>query len=257
VDDKVLDKLQKIIRILDGAKTEGEAAAALNRASAILDGSGLTLEEFRERFGAEAEEKPEEVEICIERGSLYIRAARISSQHGMAVDVVTAVCGLEQVFYTHADVEGVTCLKFIVVGTPEALTAAGRLLRSVMASAHNICKHWKDTNPKYQQCPWARRKLSADFLLGFWSGLLMRAKENAERKPAENTTTAIVRASDIIRERTSALAKEAKTKINRAFASRISTTRTSANIKFSGAFQDGIDASNKVSLNYDKQKQLC
>ena len=39
-------KLAKILALLDGAATEGEAIAALNRATSLLEGTGLTLEQF-------------------------------------------------------------------------------------------------------------------------------------------------------------------------------------------------------------------
>jgi hypothetical protein len=257
MDEKILDKLQKIIRILDGAKTEGEAAAALNRASAILDGSGLSLEEFRERFGADAEENPEDVQITIERGSLYIRAARASIQHCMAVYVVCAVCGLENGPYVKTLMEGAPCLRFLVFGRQDALAAAGRLLQSVIKSSRGAWKLWKETSPTYGYCVYSRRKLSTDFMLGFWSGLIDRTKPRTETKVIENQSTALVRAADIIRARTSALAKAKKTDFDNEYKSRMRRSRFSTGISSDSAYEDGVAASKNVNLHVDKQKQLA
>lgn len=263
---KMIDKMQKILRLLDGAATEGEAEAALSRATAMLEGVGLTVEEFREQFGADADEHPEIVKIIVERGAFYIKSGKAYSHHHSAAHVVAIVCGLKIVYFDRTNICGEACLKYNVVGTSEAISTASRLLESLLISFDCILKNWKLSSQEYQGCSWGRRKMTSDFTLGFWSGLSSRVKKNAQTTLEEakkhalansNNEHGIIRAADIIRSRTMELVKSEENQWVNEMGNLRLTGAAKRNIGSTGAYEAGRSASNSVSLSVSSQRQIA
>ena len=267
-------KLAKILALLDGAATEGEAIAALNRATSLLEGTGLTLEEFRDQYGDQADEHPEEVEIKVGEGKIYIPGSKFLLWRFHAASVCVDVAGIDIIYrgnVTH--IAGKPFVPLVCVGTQEALAAAAELLQRLLNNTFsNIIADFKQS-PEYLAVGGRyRRNLTSDFTLGFWSALAGRAVR--ERKARENegrlrleeaqtkslpsaseTCTALVLASDTIRSRTTALMRSEATRIKSSMRlGRAGSFRPS--VRNHSAYVNGRAASNGVSLSTSRTKLI-
>jgi hypothetical protein len=267
MNERQTEKLLKILAMVDGATTDGETAAAMNRATALLDGTGMTLAEFRDQFGGDADENPERVEIMVNESRLMIKSKRNETWHWSVVRAVCNVCGLELVYRdncgTHID--GVRYSEYIVVGTNDALIAGARLLDHIVNSAYpKSIKAYRQTM-EYQMLPngTAKRIHSKDFRLGFYATLWHRAseakeqREQDERKRLNNEwrgDTALIRATDIIRRRTRELIETKADEVRSGV--KLKRTHSSARAQ-SGGYKAGANAGKAVNINKPSgQRQL-
>ena len=271
MNHKQQDRLSKILALLDGATTEGEATAAMARAASILDGSGLTLEEFREQFGADADSEPDAIEIVVAKGCLYIPGARGASWKWSAAYTACHAAGVRVAYRRN----GTTLLggqffqAIVTIGTPEALGAAAQLLQTLLNATFPHAIETFKRGAEYQATSGAaRRRLTADFTIGYWSRL--RARANLERHERENAGQrrlddqrrnvfgpqpgALVLASDCVRSRTVALVRVETEHVKASM--RLTYSRSTQQITSYDAYEAGRKASESANLSVSQRRAI-
>lgn len=264
--DRLVNRLGKVIALMDGATTDGEAQAALAKATDLLEGTGLTLEEFREQYGAEADAAPETIEIKVVNSTIFIPGVKLLRWKTSAARAACAATGCRIVYRQGGEtrIADELYIGLVCVGTEDALSMAAGLLRSLMTHAFPAALETYKREPEYQAASTrGRRLLGGDFSIAFWGTLEERAesarrtREAMGRKRLTNRTrglighgeacTALVLATDTIRERTLELMRVEEAKVRAGKTLRGGGTYTSR-ARSRSAYEAGQAAARNVSL---------
>lgn len=259
------NRLLKILSLLDGATTTGEAAAAMDRAARLLDGEGMTIEEFREKFGEGADEEPERVELDVRAGKIYMPGKRIELWKHCGLNTVAEVCDLKILYQgEYVFSEGKFYTPYVIVGNDESIVAAGRLLDQLMMVTFPACKRTFQATGDYRDAPAKlKRRMTKDYATGFWTTLYKRAHDERKAREAarkerligHDQTTALVRARDVIHQRREEMieieAKRATAGMNLRSSGGFRTGVHSA-----GAYEQGQSAARGVTLGANRQRGI-
>lgn len=158
-EQRAVAKARKILRLIDGAKSEGEAAAAALALQRLLASSGLAIEEVR------SDERPEASWSCTDHRSSLSRW-----ESNLAVTVARNLrCG---VMYSPCTILGKSRVRLAFCGMEDDARIAKEtytsLRRAALACLARYAKELRDGGRLRGKVPTAVRN---SYLLGFVAGL--------------------------------------------------------------------------------------